>query len=238
MNGFRQLLLLTCLAALAFGCNVTGSSSKFKFADGYYRSRLSGKKNQKYYVTAGTDSIKVYPERISRQIADTVKSITVLFPEHVPPVNFSKKQFISQNFDLDVITILFKYRPPVKNYPAQLNTNFNGALYAGFRKDLYILSYSNTPLHVANRKIIHHGYSFGGFAGIGSARIDEFVTLNRINYEYDGALFTIGVAAELDLNKINFVIMTGLDFLTDRNSHVWVNEKKVWIGIGIGLNLN
>jgi len=46
------------------------------------------------------------------------------------------------------------------------------------------------------------------------------------------------VASELDLNKINFVILSGLDFLTDKNSYVWVNNKKVWIGMGIGLNLN
>ena len=68
--------------------------------------------------------------------------------------------------------------------------------------------------------------------------IDEFVTLRRIDYEYDGLVFSPGAATELDLNKINFVSLSGLDFLTDKNSHVWVNNKKVWIGIGIGLNLN
>ena len=238
MSPTKPLLILICLAAFAFGCNVTCNSSKFAFADGYYRSKLNDQKKEKYYITSGTDSIKVYPPHISRELADTVKSITLLFPEHIRPVDFSKKQFSSQDFDLDVITILFKYRPPVKDYPGQLNTNFNGALYAGFRKDIYTVSYRNTPLHVANRKIVHQGYSFGGFAGLGSARIDEFVTLNRIDYEYDGALFTTGIAAELDLNKINFVIMSGSDFLMDRNSHVWVNDKKVWVGIGIGLNLN
>ena len=95
-----------------------------------------------------------------------------------------------------------------------------------------------TPLHVAKRKITHKGYSFGAFAGIGSARIDEFVTLNRINYEYDGAVFTTGIATELGFNNINFGIETGLDFLTDRNSHAWVSEKKGWIGLSIGINLN
>ncbi|HEY5464052.1 MAG TPA: hypothetical protein VIJ95_12400 [Hanamia sp.] len=236
MRRIQKLFFIAWFSAIACGCSVTGNSPKFTFADGYYRTRLNGKKYKKYYVTTGTDSIKVYPAH--RQIADTNNSITVLFPEHIRPTNFSNKKFNSGSFDLDVITILFKYRPPVTDYPAQLNSNFNGALYAGYRKDTYILSYSNTPLHVANRKIIHHGYSFGAFAGLGSARIDEFVTLRRIDYEYDGVVFTPGVATELDLNKINFVILSGLDFLTDKNSHVWVNNKKVWIGIGIGLNLN
>jgi hypothetical protein len=238
MSWLKKLIFISWVASIICGCSVTGSSSKFTFADGYYRSKLNGKKYKKYYVTAATDSIKVCPAHISMQLADTDKSITVLFPEHIQPVNFSKKTFTSQSFDLDVITILFKYRPPVKYYPAQLNTNFNGALYGGYRKDIYALSYRNTPLHVANRKITHHAFSFGAFAGIGAARIDEFVTLRRIDYEYDGALFTTGIATELDLNKINFVVLSGLDFLTDKNSHVWVNEKKIWIGIGVGLNLN
>lgn len=238
MSILQKLFFIVLLAAIECGCSVTNNSSKFTFADGYYHTRLSGKKYKKYYVTTRTDSIKVYPAHISRQIADTVNSISVYFPQHLQPVSFVKKKFSSSNFDLDVITILFKYRPPVTNYPAQLNTNFNGALYAGFRKDTYTLSYSNTPLHVANRNIVHHGYSFGAFAGLGAARIDEFVTLQRIDYEYDGVIFTPGVATELDLNKINFVILSGLDFLTDKNSRLWVNNKKIWIGIGIGLNLN
>ena len=238
MSTPQKLFFIACFAAIACGCGVTGNSSKFAFGDGYYRTRLNGKKNKKYYVTTGTDSIKVYPAHINSHIADTINSITVFFPQHIQPVNFVKKKFSSSSFDLDVITVLFKYRPPVTDYPAQLNTNFNGALYAGFRKDTYTLSYSNTPLHVANRKIVHRGFSLGAFAGLGAARIDEFVTLHRIDYEYDGVIFTPGVATELDLNKINFVILSGMDFLTDRNSHVWVNDKKLWIGIGIGLNLN
>ena len=238
MSTPRKLFSIACFAAMACGCSVTGNSPKFIFADGYYRTELNGKKYKKYYVTTGTDSIKVYPAHISRQMADTVNSITLFFPQHIQPANFAKKIFSAQSFDLDVISILFKYRPPSNSYPEQLNTNFNGALYAGYRNDRYTLSYGNTPLHVANRKIVHHGYSFGAFAGLGSARIDEFVTLRRINYEYDGVVFTPGVATELDFNKINFALLSGLDFLTDKNSHVWVNNKKVWIGIGIGLNLN
>jgi hypothetical protein len=230
------VVLFICL--VMYGCGITEHSSKYSFTDGYYSSKLEGNKYKKYYVVTGSDSIKVYPAAIRHQLADTVKSLTVLFPPHIQPKDFSNKIFRTQDFDLDVITVIFKYRPPVKDYPQQLNTNFNGALYAGYRKDSYILSYSNTPLHVANRRIIHHGFSFGAFAGIGAARIDEFVTLNRINYEYDGVVFTPGIATEFDLNKINFVILSGLDFLGDKNSHVWVNDKKIWLGIGIGLNLN
>jgi len=231
-------LTLVIFCVIISGCGINRHTSKYSFNDGYYRSKLNGRKYKKYYVVTGSDSIKVYPSNISRQLADTVKSVTFLFPPHIQPKDFKNKTFSSKNFDLDVISVIFKYRPRVPDYPPQLNTYFNGAFYAGYRKDSYILSYDNTPLHVANRQIIHHGYSFGGFAGLGSARIDEFVTLNRINYEYDGVVFTTGIASELDLDKINFVMLSGLDFLTDKNSHLWVNNQKIWIGIGIGLNLN
>jgi hypothetical protein len=231
-------LIIVFISIAIYGCGITEHSSKYSFTEGYYSSNLTGKENKKYYVVTGSDSIKVYPGNVRRQPADTVKSLTVLFPPHIRPKSFSPKTFRSHNFDLDVITVLFKYRPRVKDYPAQLNTNFNGAIYAGYRKDSYILSYTNSPLRVANRKITHRAFSIGGFAGLGSARIDEFVTLHRIDYEYDGVVFTPGIATELALNKINFVILSGLDFLTDRNSRFWVNDKKIWIGIGVGLNLN
>ncbi|MGN6540894.1 MAG: hypothetical protein ACTHKY_08825 [Ginsengibacter sp.] len=231
-------LVATFICMAICGCGITEHSSKYSFSEGYYSSKLDNTTYKKYYVVTGGDSIKVYPGDINRKVADTVKSLTVLFPPHIRPKDFSNKTFRSHNLDLDVITVLFKYRPAVKDYPSQLNTNFNGAFYAGYRKDSYILSYNNTPLRVANRKITHRAYSIGAFAGLGSTRIDEFVTLHKIDYEYDGVIFTTGIATELALNKINFSILSGLDFLMDRNRDFWVNEKKIWIGIGIGLNLN
>ena len=221
------------------GCSVLdNNSSKYNFADGYYYSRLNKTKTAKYYVVTSSDSIKVYPSNVSRQIADTVKSITLLFPPRTKPSQFSNYLFKTQTFDVDVLTILFKFRPAVKDFPGQLNANFNGAFYAGHRTDFYKLSYRQTPLHIQNRNITHYGYSIGAFAGLGTARIDEYVTLNRINYEYDGAVITAGGAAIFGFNKLNFGINTGFDYLTDKNRHVWVNQAKPWIGLSIGLNLN
>ncbi len=221
------------------GCAVLdNNSAKYGFSEGYYYSKLNKSKPEKYYVVTGSDSIKVYPSSIAKQIADTVKSITLLFPPHEKPSQFSDYIFTTKSFDLDVLTILFKYRPAVAGFPNQLNANFNGAVYAGYRKDIYKLSYTQSPLHIQNRSISHKGYSAGVFAGIGTARIDEYVTLNRINYEYDGFVLTSGGAIILGFNKLNFGFLGGIDYLTDKNRHVWVNQTKPWIGISIGLNLN
>jgi len=160
-------LLLIYASTLLYGCGVTRSSSKYNFFDGYYYSKLNGNRSKKYYVASSGDSIKVYPADIAKQNADTIKSITVLFPPNKKPLNFQQYKFRALGLDLTVISIVVKYRPAVKNFPAQLNNTLNGAIYAGYRTDNYFLKYENTPLHVANRKITHHGYSIGGFAGLG-----------------------------------------------------------------------
>ena len=67
---------------------------------------------------------------------------------------------------------------------------FNGALFTAYRTDVYKLSYKENPLHLAKRIVTHYGFSIGGFAGLDTARIQEYVTLNRINYQYDGAVIT------------------------------------------------
>lgn len=226
------------VSGLCAGCDVLNpSSAKYNFSDGYYRCRLNGK-DQKYYVVTGGDSIKIYPSAIATTFADTSKMVSVLFPPHARPQQFKTYSFTKKTFDADVLTILFKYRFPLSSFPGQLNSTFNGAGYFGYRTDVYRLSYTQTPLHVQNRNINHFGYSLGGFVGIGTARIDEYVTLNRINYEYDGCVITSGVAGIFAMNKVNFGINSGLDFLPDRNKNAWVNQKKLWIGISVGLNLN
>src|SRR6201986_3567354 len=89
------LFAITCLA----GCKVLDSnSSKYSFSDGYYKRRLNKNKPAKYYVVTGSDTIKMYPGSISSQLADTVKSINILFPPHTKPSAFSDYSFKSGCF--------------------------------------------------------------------------------------------------------------------------------------------
>lgn len=236
---YKICCILFIISQFFAGCDVLKpSSAKYNFADGYYYSRLNGEKNKRYYVVTGGDSIKVYPATIQNVIADTSKMVLVLFPPHARPQQFKSYLFKKETFDADVLTILFKYRFPLKSFPGQLNSTFNGAGFFGYRTDIYRLSYNQTPLHIQDRNINHFGYSIGGFIGVGAARIDEYVTLNRINYEYDGCVLTGGVAGVFAMDKVNFGINSGIDCLTDRNKNRWVNQKKLWIGVSVGLNLN
>ncbi len=238
MTAIYKLLLFMCILILLVGCEVLNNSSKYNFTDGYYQCKLNTKKPVKYYVVATSDSIKVYPARSGSKKIDTISTITIFFPPIQKSGSFKPASFRTKTFDLDVFTILFKYRRRVGEFPSQLNTGFNGALFTGYRTDVYNLSYKENPLHVAKRTVSHYGYSVGGFAGLGTARIDEYVTLNRINYQYDGAVITSGLAVEFGINKINFGLNYGFDFLTDRNKNVWINNGKPWFGISLGLNIN
>ena len=230
-----MLVLICCLSS----CRVLEpDSSKYSFSDGYYTTHLNSKNKERVYLTTASDTIKVYPASIATKIADTAKLVTVLFPPTRKPAQFNECSFKSRSFDLDVLTVLFKYRFATPSFPGELNATFNGALYGGYRTDNYRLFYEETPLRVQKRRIRHYGYSIGGIAGIGTARIDEYNTLNRIDYEYDGAVIFVGVAAIMGFNKINFSLTTGIDYLTDKNKKLWVHQGQPWLGIGIGLNLN
>ena len=40
------------------------------------------------------------------------------------------------------------------------------------------------------------------------------------------------------LDKVNFGLNTGMDFLLDKQRKTWIYQSKPWIGISIGLNMN
>ena len=137
-----------------------------------------------------------------------------------------------------MLTIPFKFRPAVNGFPRQLNATFNGAVYLGYRSDVYHLSYKRTPLRVFKRNITHYGYSLGLFTGIGTARIDEYVTNNGINIQYDGAVNLSGINLIVGVEKVSIGLAAGVDYLLDKNRKYWVNNGKPWIGFSFGLNLN
>lgn len=227
------------MAAGLIGCRALKDNSKYGFNEGYYQSRLFHKKQKKVYVVPYEDSIKVYTVKAPRNAdVDTAHSLKIAFPADEKPLQFDRYRFRRHTPDVDVLTILFKYRPAVKDFPQQLNATFNGAVYFGYRTDIYELSYQQTPLRRYKRNLSHYGYSLGVFTGLGVARIDPFVTRNGIAIEYDGVVNPTGVAAIVAVNKLTVGLTAGIDFLLDRNRKYWVNHKKPWIGLGVGLNLN
>jgi hypothetical protein len=218
-------------------CETLKQSSKYQFADGFYKTRLNGKVKN-VYVLAGSDTIKAYGKTdLAAKKIDSTKAILIGFPSKKPD-KFQALSFSSKTFDIDVLTVLFKYRPPANGFPPQFNATFNGAAYFGYRTDVYKLSYKQTPMHVFNRTVTHYGYSMGVFTGLGTARVDEFDTNNALSIEYDGLVNLSGIALILAVDKLTAGITLGVDHLLDKNHLLWVNNGKAWIGLSIGLNLN
>ncbi len=182
---------------------------------------------------SGSDTIKAYrkTDLLEKKI-DTTKAILIAFPVQ-KPAKFTSLSFSRTSFDIDVLSVLFKYRPPSGGFPPQFNATFNGAAYFGYRTDVYKLSYKETPLHVFNRNITHYGYSIGVFTGLGTARIDEYDTHNALAIEYDGLVNLSGIAVIIAIDKITGGLTLGVDHLLDKNSALWINNGRPGSGLAL-----
>jgi hypothetical protein len=233
----NRLWVVCVYVFMLSSCESLKESSKYQFVEGYYKVSVKGK-TENLYVLTGDDTIKAYRSLdISGEKIDTTHAFLFAFPP-VRPNNFSSTSFTRNTLDFDILTVLFKYRFPVNGFPPQLNASFNGALYLGYRTDVYKLSYKTTPMRYVKRSVTHYGYSIGLFSGFGTARIDEYDTEGALNYEYDGLVNLTGVAIIAALDKLTAGLTIGVDHLLDKNNSVWINNGKPWIGISLGLNLN
>lgn len=221
------------------GCAALNKTAKYKLNDGIYR--VYAFDNEKAYVSTEGDSIAVVPvlsKKGKQYVFDT--NHTDYYSGTIKSYGEDEiyRNFYHPSFDIDVLTIPFKYRPLVSGFPNQLDVSYNGALYIGYRTDKYRVSYTRNPLGVYTRSINHFGLSAGACLGLGSTAMNEWVTLNRINIEYNGLVFIKGLALTAALDNLTFGIVFGTDDLLDKNHKYWIYQDKPWLGLSIGLNLN
>lgn len=149
------------------------------------------------------------------------------------PLTFRKK-----SLDIDITSVLLKYRPSVNGLPQQLTADLNMAMYAGMRFDSYKITDRVDPLGKHSPKITNLGYDFGIFAGPGISPINPFTTNNRTNNDYSGMIFQMGVAGFLESSIASFGIAVGFDYLLNRDRAIWIYNKKPWLGFVVGIALN
>ncbi|MDQ3535627.1 MAG: hypothetical protein M3421_08385 [Bacteroidota bacterium] len=216
------------------------NNSKYDFTDGTYSSKAFDGSKQKVYVDNEEESLFIYPIKMEENthVIDTSIYKPLLLPQNKSSIPLPSLLFRQNSFDIDFLTILIKVRPSEEDLPTQFNTNFNGAVYFGYRSDIYKINYNPTPLNHFNRKTTHIGLSIGGFLGVGSTDMNPFVTSNQINEEYDGLVISKGIAGILGFNNFNVGITLGFDTLPDRNRRFWIYQNKPWLGLALGLNLN
>lgn len=235
-------MLLRYLAALLIlmyvaGCSAVKETSNQKMKSGVYK--VPAYESKRFYTVVKDSTFTLYPvEKINNQyVVKGDTNATLILSAHKQFVN-PYTTFTTTSFDFDVLTILFKYRPTHSGFPNQLNTNYNGAVFLGYRNDIYRLSYEKDPINKFHRDINHFGYSLGVFAGLGATTMNPSVTSNYIAYEYDGVVITKGITGLVAIGNLTFGLAAGFDHLLDKNRKHWLYQGKPWLGLTLGINLN
>ena len=193
-------------------------------SDYYYLHRPEGGKSKKVFVDVADDSIRIFSDDPKHQ--DTISIV---------PNN--GQLLFSRSFDIDVMTVPFKYRPPSQNLPRQLVVDFNGSLFFGYRVDQYKLVFTRTPAGML-KKVRHRALTLGAFGGLGTTPISPWTTNNGTTDEYSGFILNRGISVMGGVNNLTVGIGVGWDYLTDRDKEIWVYQNKPWYGLTLSLNLN
>jgi hypothetical protein len=208
-------------AALLTGCAGLKDLPKYQLKNDYYLFKQTGTKPVNVFVDVQEDTLRIIG----------AKNIVV-------DVKYGDYQtLIKKSFDVDIMTVLFKYRPKTMDFPRQLNATFNGNLYLGYRVDRFKVHFKNTPFGT-KREINHSALTFGAFTGMGIAAINPWTTNYRTTDEYDGLVLTRGIALMIGVNSLTVGVGVGWDYLTDRDKDIWIYQNKPWYGLTLGLNLN
>lgn len=217
----RLVFLSLVIGSLFQSCASLRDAPKYQLDDGYYGFRQGDTRLPNVFVETLEDTVRIHPEE-GKPFA--------LIPG-------KDEFFYKKTFDLDITTIGFKVRPATANLPTQVNANFNGNLYLGYRVDRFQIHFTETP--AGSKKSFHHrALTVGAFGGFGASSINPWTTNYVVNDEYDGFVITRGLATMIGLNQLTVGVGVGWDYLTGRDKQVWIYQNKPWIGLSIGLNVN
>lgn len=228
---FSSLLLIIFFGA----CSTLEKASLHGFNSGYYKTATDEQGSEKVYVDVTEEKIEVYhlvgrqPERNAFRTISLIPSDSLSFD----PAVFRKK-----SLDIDITAIPLKYRPGVFGLPGQMNTDFNVAMYAGWRNDRFNIISKTDPLGKRSASVRNRGYDFGIFAGPGATLISPFTTRNQRADEYNAMVIQTGIAGFLESNMASFGIAFGVDYLLNSDRDIWIYTNKPWIGFVIGIALN
>lgn len=215
-------------------CSTLSNASRHGFTSGYYTLDTVGGTADVYaHITA--EQITVYQQVNKRPSTSPFLNISLPRNDSLPahPLVFKK-----QSLDIDLTSILLKYRPAVQGLPPQLSTDLNMAVYAGWRFDRYKLGAQRDPLgrkHIASSSL---GYDVGIFAGMGSTPVNPFTTNSRTTHDYSGMIAQAGFAGFLETEIASFGLAVGFDYLLNRDRSIWIYHNKPWVGFVVGLAIN
>jgi hypothetical protein len=232
--GKRQIIIAAGLVCLT-SCSVIENASRHGFYSDYYELSSGKNKAEKVYLDVSDEEINAY--RVTENGLDDSAMISVSFPL-VDSLYYFPMTFKRKSLDIDLTAVLLKCRLPVDDHPAQMITDFNAAIYAGWRTDNFWIRKEMDPMGKTRDEIIHRGYDFGLFAGTGATLIGPFSTNNIVTDEYNGMIIEYGLAGFLETDFASFGIAAGFDYLLSPDRNSWIYNNKPWIGLIVGIALN
>lgn len=236
MTKYVTLLSLGCLL-LHCGCGSLRNSSRTALSSDFYTLKHD-KGNESVYLENDEWSIRLFAMKPNEDTSADTSRLVGEYEEEALRDQKDVTLLKRNSLDIDFLTIPLKYRPTKGGVPAQLNTEINASAYFGLRTDRFSIGYEPSPLGKQERVVKHFGFSFGVLTGIGSTMVSPTTTNDQTEHEYDGIVWTKGVAGIFAINTFTIGVSLGFDNLLDQNRTIWIYESKPWIGFTFGLNLN
>ncbi len=237
MLRYSAMICLAIIFVVLAGCAPFDKIYSHEFGSGYFKLKGPGVVKGKVYLVAEDDSLIVFPAAgkgnslapdLSAPQWTTIKAIS-------PGGYLYNNTFVKTSADIDLSTVLLKYRLQEGDVPPQLSYNVNGVFYIGFRKDFFRITSHVSAANVRNTFIRHIGFDFGPFAGIGITPVNPTVTMGRTIQEYDGIVFQKGFAIFGTFENMSVGISLGFDNLLDEKRSIWIYNQKPWIGLVLGI---
>lgn len=225
------VLALCCCGA----CSVVEQSSRHGFDSGNFTVKTDTHRLKKAYINVQDDSIVVYARKADTLEMPPAFSISLLSNDTICNYPFS---FNKQSLDIDITSILLKYRPGRNGLPAEFTADFNAALYAGWRWDYFTIKTKKDALQQCKKEISGRGFDIGAFAGLGTTPVNSFSTLGTVINEYSGMVFQYGLAGFLETKLVSFGLGAGFDALLTADKNAWIYHNKLWLGFVVGIALN
>lgn len=206
------------------GCASQKITKQLPLKSGHYVVKTPGHEPLKSYLHIEDDSITIYESKPDGAFG-------------LPTPLSNNSLVIDRSFDIDILSIPFKYRPSAANLPRQLTADFNGNIFMGYRMDRYRTHLIKTPYGI-EKDIRHKGITAGFFGGIGTTFVSPWTTDNGTTDEYQGFILSQGVSTMVGIDNLTVGLAVGWDFLTDRDKDIWIYQNKPWIGLALSLNIN
>lgn len=232
----KYIVIAIWVIGVFSSCNTLEKASLHGLNSGYYKLKSDTIKAQGVYLDVTEEKIDIY-HHIKHQ-TDKKQFLTIPLNTISDSLILNPMVFKKQGLDIDITSIILKYRPSVYGLPAQLTTDLNMALYVGWRYDYYHITSKRDPLGRSYHKISNRGYDFGFFVGPGTTLISPFTTQNKKTDEYSGMIIQTGIAGFIESNVASFGLAIGYDYLLNPDRKIWIYNNKPWIGFVVGITLN